>query len=174
MAKKNGSNGNGNGNGLGLREAPILRPEELEGLPVATRYLRHVLTDVERHERRCEREQIDARGDTIEAELEGLKKQVKQREKALDVEREQSLAISRVLRAGVEYRDVDCAEVRVPSDIIVDWELPDDREHPTGALREIAITVRIDTRRAVDWRELRADERQGTLFDDAPAEEARA
>lgn len=137
----------------------------LEGAARGHRYLEHSLTDAELAEMREKREAHDEVGDDIDRDCSRLEKELKGRRKALEVEREESLRLSRIIRAGHEPREVECAEVRLPSDTAIVWDDPLTVE-PSGSRRDIMVTIRCDSLAGIEWRELRESERQGTLFDE--------
>lgn len=125
----------------------------------ATRYLECELTKAEIDALREEREAGDAQIDQLGRELAEVKEKAKSLQKRIDVLTEDGLTTSRKIRSGVEMRDVPCEERR---------ELDERDDSPTkGTL--VVVTYRLDTNEAIDWRELRPGERQGRLFEEAPA-----
>lgn len=122
-----------------------------------TRYLECILTPAEIEAMRAQREEGDAEIDRLSLKLEGLKKEAKSVQSRIDILLEDGLQASRTIRTGVVMRDVPCEERR---------EIDERSDSPTlGSL--IVVTHRLDTDEAIDWRELRRDERQGHLFDAA-------
>ena len=132
-------------------------PDE-ERLP--TRYLRHELTVDEIDAMRAEREKGDAEREKLDGELVDLTaraKACKTQIEALDLK---GRALSKTIRDGHEYRDIECREEK-------GWDY---REGSTTG-RKVGMRVfRCDTEEMIDWLELRADERQVTLFGDASAQ----
>lgn len=124
-----------------------------------TRYLKHFLTAAEITLIREEREEEDREIETLRADLDTVSERAKSLKKRIEVLIEDGAEKSKRIRTGFEMRNVPCEERRQP-DARVD--------SPTFG-REIVVTYRLDTDEAIDWRELRADERQGRLFDQAPA-----
>lgn len=128
-------------------------------LGTPTRYLRHTLTAAEREELRVEREEEDARIEQLTADLESLKKQAKHTANEIEILASKGLEKSRVIRLGWRMQDVPCEERR---------ELDKREDSPTKD-KLVMVTYRLDTFEAIDWRPLTYAERQGVLFDEAPA-----
>lgn len=124
-----------------------------------TRYLKHFLTAAEITLIREEREDEDREIETLRADLDTVSERAKSLKKRIEVLIEDGAEKSKRIRTGFEMRNVPCEERRQP----------DPREDSPTFGREIVVTYRLDTDEAIDWRELRADERQGRLFDQAPA-----
>lgn len=120
-----------------------------------TRYLECTLTREEIDTIREGREDGDAEIDRLSSRLEGLKADAKSAQKRIDILLEDGLNASRKIRSGVEMRNVKCEERR---------ELDPREDSPTRG-QTIVITYRLDTKEPIDWRELRAGERQGRLFE---------
>lgn len=137
--------------------------------PTLTRYLECVLTHDDIQDMRSRREILDAEGDALEDRIEAADKALKAQKKSLEVLRERSLTFARTIRDGHEMRDVECYEQRTDSDAALTWDPKHDGVYPTGPARQIVVTIRRDTGDAVEWRELRANERQGALFDEVRA-----
>lgn len=125
----------------------------------ATRYLRHTLTEAEREELRTEREEEDARIEQLTADLDSLKKQAKHVSNEIEILASKGLEKSKTIRLGWRMQDVPCEERR---------EL-DTREDSPTAGKLVMVTYRLDTQEPIDWRPLTYQERQGVLFDEAPA-----
>lgn len=124
-----------------------------------TRYLKHDFTREEVDAFREEREQHDVVIEDLEKDLEEAQDKVKSLKKRIETRQEDGMALSKKIRFGSEMRSVPCEERR---EIDTRLALP-----TTGTL--IMVTYRLDTDQAVDWRKLSANERQGKLWDEAPA-----
>lgn len=146
-------------------EAPPSSPDPSGASPDAqhwgkpTRYLKHFLTAAEVTLIREEREQEDAEIEALKTELDSVAERAKSLKKRIEVLVEDGAEKSKRIRTGFEMRNVPCEERR---------GIDERADSPTLG-REIVITYRLDTNEAIDWRELRGDERQGRLFDQAPA-----
>ncbi len=134
-----------------------LEDEDAPRLP--TRYLEHILTPSEIDEKREERERGDVQREKLEMDLATATARVKDLKTQIEAIDVYGRELSRVIRAGVEYRDVECREERAP-----DWR----KGEPTFGTLGI-ITVRCDTDEPLEWRPLTKQERQGKLFDEAGA-----
>jgi hypothetical protein len=125
-------------------------PLDAAALYTPTRKLKCFLSTAELAERAS---QVDANFEQIEEaehELDAHARRVKSSKAKIDSLIEANREIARVRRDGYEYRDVACVEER------------DDR---LGCMN----TIRTDTREVIDTRALSAQERQGSLFDEATA-----
>lgn len=194
-AKSNGSNGsNGKTNGAGGKSGkngkattvPALNFTEPQATRVAvpvvdedgverpsvevhtqapastgTRYLKCELTDDEILCLRVEREAEDEKIEDLQDELDKAAELVKSLKRRVEVLQESGAGKSRTIRLGYEWRNVPC----------VDRRGPDPREDAIDGAIGVC-TFRLDTDECIEWRELRADERQGALFDDAAPAQA--
>lgn len=124
-----------------------------------TRYLMHIFTADEINAFRADREEKDRVIDELDRELETHQEKVRGLKKRIDELTDEGRALSRKVRDGSEYRNVACDERREPD------PRPESPTH--GQL--MMVTRRIDTMEIVEVRELRGIERQGILFDEAPA-----
>lgn len=124
--------------------------------PRRTRYLSCRLTPKERgHISRQVTKQLEQHS-SYDLSINAAKEHLK------DLKSRQKLCLSEAIKFGAElrdgraYRDVECVEIE------------GDELHPIDASkpRKGMLTKRTDTDEAIDWRELRADERQGDLFSD--------
>ena len=135
-------------------------PDSSPAAPLATRYLEHILTPAEIDEKREERERGDVQREKLEMDLATAQARVKDLKTQIEALDAHGRELSRVIRAGVEYRDVECREERAP-----DWR----KGEPTFGVVGI-VTVRCDTDEPLEWRPLTKQERQGNLFDEAGAQ----
>lgn len=124
-----------------------------------TRYLLHAFTPEEINGFRADREEKDRIIDDLEADLEGLQERVKGLKKRIDTLTDEGRLLSRRVREGSEYRNVPCEERKEPD--------PREGEPTFGQL--MMVTYRLDTNEVIEVRELKGAERQGVLFDQAPA-----
>lgn len=134
--------------------------DDAPAAPLATRYLEHILTPAEIDEKREERERGDVQREKLEMDLATAQARVKDLKTQIEALDAHGRELSRVIRAGVEYRDVECREERAP-----DWR----KGEPTFGVVGI-VTVRCDTDEPLEWRPLTKQERQGNLFDEAGAQ----
>lgn len=136
------------------------RPDGTVTIPSAktvgllTRNLLHVFTKTELKEKRAEREKLDAERDQVLADIEALDVQLKPLKKRLEALTTESFEVSRIVRKGRDYIEVECCDERG-----VD-------ERPTAAQPDVEgiRTIRLDTGDICDWREFKPSERQGDLF----------
>lgn len=136
------------------------RVERARSLRVPTRYLECVLTPDEIMRLRERRELDDVQIERVRVELAEVKERAKNLQKTIEVLVEGGLTMSRTVRDGREMRDVPCEDVREPDQR---------KDAPTfGDL--VVVTRRLDTGEPIAWRELSAEERQGSLFDVDPAD----
>ncbi len=148
-----GVKGNGHAKSDGSNGAPPISGESYH----PTRYIEHVLTEDEILSMREEREVHDETIDELQGELDKIKERAKHLQKRIDTESEDALAISRRIRAGSEFRDVECEERK---------EFDQRVDQPTFG-KVVMVVYRLDTNEAIEWRELTKSERQGSLFDPA-------
>lgn len=132
--------------------------DEDESAKGPTRYLKKFLTKSEIDALREGREAQDEAIEKLELELAAAKKQAQSLQKRIDTMIEDGLAASKRIRVGYEMDYVRCEERR---------EVDTREDSPTKG-KTIMVTYRLDTNEAIEWRSLRADERQGKLWDDAP------
>lgn len=121
-----------------------------------TRNLLHIYTAEELREKRSEREKIDADRDQVLTEIEALEVSLKPLKKRLDALTVESFELSRIVRKGKEFIEVECR----------DEQGPDTRWNATKPGVVGIATIRLDTNEICDWREFKASERQGALFDE--------
>lgn len=138
------------------REHVDTQPEPEE--PKRTRYLEHILTPAEIDDLREKRERQDVEIERLGAELVGAQERVKSLKTRVQALHDEGLEISKTIRSGVEWRNIECREERCP-----DWR----RGESTFGQMGVA-TIRCDTYEPIEWRALTKEERQGNLFD-APA-----
>lgn len=134
------------------QEDPAAEPA-LEELPqrTGTRYLRHELTEEDVSSLRAERESGDAEIEEHATKLRAAEAEVKSLKKVIDGLEEEGRKISKTIRAGWEYRNIECTEREAP--------------RVGGDAEILGIgTYRQDTDEQIEWRELSASERQGRLF----------
>jgi hypothetical protein len=113
-----------------------------------TRYLKCELTIADREEKRERREQLDQQVEDLDAKIQTAELEVKGLKKRRDGLESEGKALSKCIRDGYESRNVYCEERSCPN------------EAGTAGIA----TVRLDTLERIEWRELTASERQGRLF----------
>lgn len=132
-------------------------PPRVEYRP--TRYLECKLTKDQIDEIREARETEDAEIGKLQAELYSVNERVKSLKKRIDTIIEDGLEASAKVRSGVEMRSVECEDRREY----------DAREGSLTKGELVMVTYRLDTNEAIEWRSLTVHERQGKLWDEAPA-----
>lgn len=124
-----------------------------------TRYLLHVFTPEEINSFRADGEEKDRVYDELDALLDGHKEAARALTKRMDLLHAERRALSKKVRDGSEYKNVPCEERK---------EIDGREAEPTfGQL--MMFTYRLDTNEVIEVRELKGAERQGILFQDAPA-----
>jgi vacuolar-type H+-ATPase subunit I/STV1 len=121
-----------------------------------TRYLKCPFTRDDVDAMRVGRERDDVVIEKLEQQVERLQGKVKKRKQRIDELEAKGRETSKKIRLGYEMRNVPCEERR---------EI--DTRPGARANHVVMVTYRLDTNEAIDWRELRFDERQGALFDPA-------
>lgn len=151
----------------GEEVAPESKPDATEAVPDQlvdsdgriTRYLDCALSKDEIDEIRVVREGQDEEIERLQAELDIKAKEVSSLRKQIESLHATGLEMSRRIRTGHEMRHVACEDRREK----------DAREGSSTLGQEIVVSYRLDTDEAYDWRPLSMAERQGKLWDDAPA-----
>jgi hypothetical protein len=124
-----------------------------------TRNLEHIFTEAEVHEMRIAVEKHHEEADRLQKLIDDQAEKLKSLKRRYETAIEDALSTSRRIRQGSEWQDIACEERR-EADSRVD--------EPTYG-KTMMVTYRLDTNEPIEWRELNFKERQGVLWNDAPA-----
>jgi hypothetical protein len=135
--------------------------------PAGTEYLLHAFTDAEVLQKRLQREELDVHIDQLVADQKVAASEAASLRKQIEAMSKAGREITRSIKSRGEMKYVP-VEPRKETSPNLPQAVVDKLGHPpAGEL--VMVTYRLDTNEAISWRALKPIEKQGQLFDDAPA-----
>jgi hypothetical protein len=135
--------------------------------PAGTEYLLHAFTDAEVLQKRLQREELDVHIDQLVADQKVAASEAASLRKQIEAMSKAGREITRSIKSRGEMKYVPCEPRKETSPNLPQAVIEKLGSPPADEL--VMVTYRLDTNEPISWRALKPIEKQGQLFDDAPA-----